>query len=364
MKCIVLFTDTIGGVKQTYVKFDYEYLKSIKRIRENRPAGEPEDDEYQERYFKREKQKGRSHRKEVSTQLGKYGFKPWVKEFKLGECKGSVYLQDGQNTRGAIIDLNEASLIENGTLLYDEFVGVITHYGDEGYWNMVDDMRDMNNCAAKWPTAQFTNSADEGRVRDAQLYINERTNLQEDQCTKLLFGDLNKSEYPTKKMSDARTYWKNKVEIFSEIYKRLDTLGENNRAKTIMTGDGFIVFNALLDKIYNYPSKNDMFDTVEEELEWSDERAQILIDLFCSMTSDGFQRNILLNRNSNAEIPYGRQKWYRLYFGRLFKNDKGCAPYYKSDKALKKIINEWATVEVNNVQNNPNYLKALPQSRL
>lgn len=358
MKCIVLFTDEIGGVKQSYVKFDYEYLKSIKRIRENRPAGEPEDDEYQDRYFKREKTKGKTHRKEVANQLGKYGFKPWVKEFKIGECKGVVYLQDGQNTRGAIIDLNEASLAENGTLMYNEFIGVITHYGNEGYWAMVDDMRDMNNCAAKWPTAQFTNSADEGRVRDAMLRINEMTGLQEDQCTKLLFGDLNKSEYPTKKMCDARSYWVNKANVFATMYKRLSELGDTARAKKIMVGDGFIVFNALLDNIYNYPSKAKMFDTLEEEVEWADKRASILIDLYCNITSDGFLKYIVLNKNSNGEIPYGRQKWFRLFLGRLFKKDSGCKPYYNSDKILKEIIDNWSDVRVKCNENNPNFLKA------
>ena len=50
--------------------------------------------------------------------------------------------------------------------------------------------------------------------------------------------------------------------------------------------------------------------------------------------------------------------------GRLFKGDKGCKEFYKKDKYLKSIIDEWGTVEVSNHRNDPNYLKALPNGKL
>lgn len=357
-----LFTDVINGITQTYVRCDYAFLKSLKKIKYNRPAGETEEEYEEDVYFKREKSKGTAHRNELIKQINKNGFQPNVKIFVIGLLHGEYYLEDGQNTRNAIIEINEASLKEHGCVVYNDFKAVINHFDD--YWDMVKDMRVYNTCLTRWSVSAFTLSADKGKVREAMLIIRKLTNLQENQCAKLLFGDCNAAEYEHKTMNDARTYWLNKTNIFSEIYKRLNDLGDTSRAKKIMSGDGFAVFNALLDNIYNYPSKKKMFKTVEEEIEWADNRAKILANLYCSITSDGFQRYITLNKNSNGEIPYGRQKWYKLFFGRLFKNDKGCKPFYNSDKILKTIIDEWGTVEVNSPLNDPAYLKALPQSRL
>lgn len=357
-----LFTDVVNGITQTYIRCDYDFLKSLKKIKYNRPAGELEEDYEDDVYFKREKTKGTTHRNELVKQFTKNGFKPNVKMFVIGLCGGEYYLEDGQNTRNAIIKINEESLKEHGRIVYDDFKAVINHF--DNYWEMVKDMRIYNTCLTRWGTSAFTLSADEGKVRESMLIIRELTNLQEDQCTKLLFGDCSASEYEHKTMNDARTYWLNKTKIFGEIYKRLEKIGDISRAKKIMSGDGFAVFNALLDNIYNYPSKNKMFKHIEEEIEWSDYRAMILVDLYCSITSDGFQRYITLNKNSNGEIPYGRQKWFRLFLGRLFKNDKGCKTFYNSDKFLKLIINEWGEVKVNNPLNDPNFLKALPQSKL
>lgn len=357
----VLFTDSINGIKQTYIRCDYEFLKSVKKIKNNRPAGEL--DAYEEDiYFKREKSKGTSHRNELVKQFKKYGFKPNVKQFVIGYCNGEFYLEDGQNTRTAIILINEESIKENGHPIYNDFKAVVNHFND--MWDMVEDMRVYNTCLTRWSKSAFTLSADKGKVREAMLYINSITKLQEDQCTKLLFGDINSAEIEDKVMSDARTFWMNKANILSILFKKLDEMGESNRAKKIMAGDGFAVFNALLDNIYNYPSKNKMFKTEKEELEWGDKRAAILVDLYCSITGDGFQKHILLNRNCNEEIPYGRQKWYKLFLGRLFKKDKGCKKYYDSDKFLKQIINDWSDVQVNNPQNDPAYLKALPLGRI
>ena len=357
-----LFTDVINGITQTHIRCDYEFLKNLKKIKYNRPAGEVEEDYEEDVYFKREKSKGSSHRNELVKQFKKNGFRPNVKTFVIGLFNGEFYLEDGQNTKNAIVAINEASIKENGKIIYNDFKAVVNHF--DNYWDMVDDMRVYNTCLTRWTTSAFTLSADKGEVRKAMLYIRNLTNLQEDQCTKLLFGDLNKSEYEHKTMNDARTYWINKTNIFAEIYKRLSELGDVSRAKKIMSGDGFIAFNVLLDNIYNYPAKNKMFDSIEEEIEWGDNKAKILVNIYCSATSDGFQRYISLNKNSNGEIPYARQKWYRLFLGRLFKNDKGCKEFYSSDRTLKRIIDDWGTVKVSNPLNDPNYLKALPQSRI
>ena len=358
----VLFTDTIDGITQTHIRFDYEFLKSIKKIPHNRPAGENETDYEDDLYFKREKSKGKKHRDELAKEFRNNGFRPSVKEFIIGEFNGNFYLEDGQNTKGAIIVVNESSIKEGNGIMYDDFKGIINHFDD--YWDMVDDMRAYNTCLTRWATAQFTLSADKGKVREAMLQIKELANLQEDQCTKLLFGDLNKSEYEHKKMEDACTYWMDKAMTIKNIYDRLREVGNTSRAKKIMTGDAFIVFNTLLNSIFNYPYKTKMQLNEEESLAWSKERINILIDLYCSITEDGFRKNIELNKKSNEEIPYGRQKWYRLFMGRLFKGDKGCKEFYKKDKYLKSIIDEWGTVEVSNHRNDPNYLKALPNGKL
>lgn len=357
-----LFTDLIDGVKQTHIRFDYEFLKSIKKIKHNRPAGELESEYEEDLYFKQEKNKGKKHRDELAKEFRNNGFKPSVKEFIIGEWQGEFYLEDGQNTKGAIIVVNESSIKEGNGIIYNDFKGIINHF--DNYWDMVNDMRAYNTCLTRWGTPQFTLSADEGRVRDAMLQIERLTGLQSDQCTKLLFGDLNKSEYEHKTMENACTYWMDKTLILKSIYDCLNDKGNTSRAKRIMVGDGFIVFNTLLNNIFNYPYKVNMGLDEGEALEWSKERAVILGELYCSITEDGFRKYIDLNTNSNGEIPHGRQKWYRLFFGRMFKNDKGCKEFYAKDKYLKNMIDEWGKVEVKKAENNPDFLKSMSRGKL
>lgn len=312
----VLSEYILGGKKIQNVILNYEELKSIKRHPDNRPDGT--DDEYSKFYSESAKKKGAAHRKQVLNSIKTNGFDPTVKIFKIGRYGDNECLGDGQNTRGGVVDYNEEyKRTHNGEIAYNEFQAQITYYSNEQEFK--EAMRLMNYAMRKWDLSQFSN-LDE-RIRDIKLEIGERCGLGDKQRLVFIFGDLTSSLYESRTIEQVKTFWREKLDYFSQIVNTMKAKQRANELKVITSTDGFVVLNSLMDRIFNFPSTSEegfKRASLDEKNEWIKQTMSELVQFFDEVNFDNYNKLLVNNKKSIDGVQLKRKEWYKENLYKLF----------------------------------------------
>ena len=90
----VLSSTIINGKRVEFIKFNYSFLRNLKRHKCNRSDGSG--DTFDEYHSDDEIRKGKNHRNEVRKSIEKRGFDPTAKIIQIGCINGDFMLQMGK----------------------------------------------------------------------------------------------------------------------------------------------------------------------------------------------------------------------------------------------------------------------------
>ena len=331
----VLSSTIINGKRVEFIKFNYSFLRNLKRHKCNRSDGSG--DTFDEYHSDDEIRKGKNHRNEVRKSIEKRGFDPTAKIIQIGCINGDFYVADGQNTRGAVIDINEEELKRNGSIKYDTFIGEIIHYPSEIEFK--SGMLKMNYANKKW--APNTYSDQDEDVLKLKMDIRNSTGLTDSQILVLMFGDLGGGAYEDKTMKDVKTFIDKKKKYFNMIKDVFYNRQRETEYKRVLTkGDYFIKFSGLIDDFYNYPRLHFKGLGAEKCEEWSDNAMMALVNFFENVNFDVFN-SIMKNPDAAAGE---RKRFCKNNIHKLF-NKEGKKIFSKEQKAC---IQKWYNDGINN----------------